>query len=80
MERTDTRVVHRDYPTAVPLVCFLAHVSAAIGLGVSGPLLVGAGGVGAVLGLGLRGPIARRANIRRGIRAVEGYLRAHGLQ
>ena len=80
MERTDTRVVHRDYPAAVPLVCFLAFVSAAIGLGVSGVLLVGVGGMGAALGFGIRGPIARRANIRRGIRAIEAYLRDHALQ
>ena len=76
IERADIRVVCSDYPSKVPLVCFLAFVSVAIGFGVSGASLVGVGGVGAVLGLGIRGPIARRSDIRRGIRALEDYLRA----
>ena len=80
IERADMRVVHSDYPSKVPLVCFLALVSVAIGLGVSGAFLVGIGGMGAVLGLGIRGPIAHRAHIRSGIRALEGYLREHVTQ
>jgi hypothetical protein len=77
IERADVRVVRSDYLSKVPLVFFLAFVSAAIGLGVSRAFLVGMGAMGATLGLGVHGPIALRADMRRGIRALEDYLRAH---